>query len=557
MRPWLMVALALGAWLAHAATDLDIDRRLLADRLIADRAQALAAQGRRAEEAQQVLFAELSKKDKALRDAQRSKALALAQLQAAKADQSSQERLRNELAEATRQLEANTQERLRLAREIEGRDRSYQAELAEYRRLILGAVATPNPERLAALQRFADGERAQAFDTIAEIDRIAREARRKAALKVVDLESAKETRQRAALAMQMKDRGEKDTQAVRAIWAEAVELDPDDFWSWVELNRSASEMGDLPGALTAARSAMKHAADDRDRSVAMNELGDVQVVAGDLKGARQSFEESLQIDRRLAAANPSSAASQRDLSVSLERLGNVQEAAGDLKGARQSFEESLQMRQRLAAANPSSAEAQRDVSVSLERLGNVQEAAGDLKGARQSFDESLQIARRLAAANPSSAAAQRDLSVSLNKLGEVQVVAGDLKGARQSFEESHQVFERLAAANPSSAAPQRDVSVSLQRLGDVQLAAGDLKGAQQSFEESLQIARRLAAANPSSAEAQRDVAVSMWRLAGMEGATVRWAEVAVFLRALANRGLLPPTDERFVAEAERRAAAQR
>lgn len=157
--------------------------------------------------------------------------------------------------------------------------------------------------------------RAQAFEALEEIDRISREARRKAAQRLADLESAKETRERAALAMQMKDRGEKDTRAVRSLWAEAVELDPDDFWSWVELKRAAFEAGDLPGAQTAAGSAAKHAANDRDRSVAFNELGDVQVAAGDLRGARQSFEESLQMDRRLAAANPSSAAAQRDVSA--------------------------------------------------------------------------------------------------------------------------------------------------------------------------------------------------------------------------------------------------
>ena len=161
LRQWVASALLLVSALAIAATDLDDDRQLSADRLIADRAQALAAQGRRAEERQQALFAELATKDKALRETQLRAAQALTRLQAAQADQPNLERTRSELATATQRLEANTQERLRLAAEIEQRDRSYQAELAEYRRLILGAVATPNPERLEALQRFADGERAR------------------------------------------------------------------------------------------------------------------------------------------------------------------------------------------------------------------------------------------------------------------------------------------------------------------------------------------------------------------------------------------------------------
>ena len=101
------------------------------------------------------------------------------------------------------------------------------------------------------------------------------------------------------------------------------------------------------------------------------------------------------------------------------------------------------------------------------------------------------------------------------------------------------------------------MSVSLETLGDVQVAAGDLKGARQSFEESLQMARRLAAANPNSAAAQRDVAVSMWKLASLPDSPIRWAEVAATWRHLVKLGLLPPRDAGFVAEAERRAAAQR
>jgi hypothetical protein len=94
----------------------------------------------------------------------------------------------------------------------------------------------------------------------------------------------------------------------------------------------------------------------------------VQVSAGDLVGARKSFEESHQIFRRLAAANPGSTAAQRDVSVSLGRLGDVQVSAGDLAGARTSFEQSLQIDRRLAAVNPGSAEAQRDVIVSMAKL---------------------------------------------------------------------------------------------------------------------------------------------------------------------------------------------
>ncbi|HNM75936.1 MAG TPA: hypothetical protein PKN13_11450, partial [Accumulibacter sp.] len=93
--------------------------------------------------------------------------------------------------------------------------------------------------------------------------------------------------------------------------------------------------------------------------------------AGDLAAARRSFDQSLQIRHRLADANPASAQAQRDVSVSLDKLGDVQQAAGDLAAARRSFDQSLQIRRRLADANPASAQAQRDVAASLWRLAAI------------------------------------------------------------------------------------------------------------------------------------------------------------------------------------------
>ena len=82
----------------------------------------------------------------------------------------------------------------------------------------------------------------------------------------------------------------------------------------------------------------------------------------------ESFEESLQIARRLAAANPTPAA------ALTRRVGEPGEAGRGAGGPRPTWRararasrKSYQLRHRLAAANPTSAAAQRDVSVSLNK----------------------------------------------------------------------------------------------------------------------------------------------------------------------------------------------
>ena len=142
--------------------------------------------------------------------------------------------------------------------------------------------------------------------------------------------------------------------------------------------------------------------------------------------------------------------------MSLNKLGDVLVEQGDLPGAKLRYQESLEIRKRLSAADPSSASLPRDVSVSLNNLGDVLVAQGDLAGAKLRYQESLEIRQRLSAADPSSASLQRDLSVSLNKLGDVLVGAcwsGGGPGGRRRVRGEPEVAERLANRTP--AAPRR------------------------------------------------------------------------------------------------------
>ena len=378
--------------------DRDAEQKTLVDRLVLDRATTLATAEKRAFDRERTLLAQLDERDKQLRRS-------LAQRKQSEADAAS---TRAELLHVTA-------ERERLVADIAARDATYRAELAEYRRIIASLASSPSEDRRQALERYADGDRFGAFLVLEALTRAEEAAREKAN----KLKAAEDYRQLAALAADMMDRGEKTTDEVLRLWQAAAERDPGDLWTWIFLARLHQEAGQTDKAGDAASRALHAATQPRDRSAALNTLGDVQVAAGDLAAARKSFEDSLQIARRLAAANPGSAEAQRDVSVSLNKLGNVQVAAGDLAAARKSFEDSHQILTPLAAANPGSAEAQRDVSVSLNKLGDVQVAAGDLAAARRSLEDSHQIRTRLASANPSSAEAQRDVAASLWRLAQL------------------------------------------------------------------------------------------------------------------------------------------
>jgi hypothetical protein len=62
----------------------------------------------------------------------------------------------------------------------------------------------------------------------------------------------------------------------------------------------------------------------------------------------------------------------RDLSISYERLGDLALSAGDRDAAHGHFEASLQMWRRLSAADPASAGLARGVTVPYDRLARLE-----------------------------------------------------------------------------------------------------------------------------------------------------------------------------------------
>jgi tetratricopeptide (TPR) repeat protein len=394
---WILIAVCLlpvPVYGESSPSDPGAETRALVQRLVLDRAAAVASVQRIADEREEQLFAELAAKDRRLRTEQRTR------------------------KEAQAELAAVTVERQRLVDEIAARDFQFAAEIGEYRRQVASIAESPDPRKREALKRYAEGDRAGGFEALVAIQ--------KAEMKAV----AAGWREIAALALDRKDRGEMGTAEVISFYETAQNLDADDAWGWIELQRLYQEARRLPDARRAAEQALAHAQNDRVRSVAENELGDALIASGDFAGARARFEESVKTRERLAAENPGSVTAQRDLSVSLDNLGRALVLLHDFAGARARFEEGIKIAERLAVADPSSAEPQRDLSISLQRLGTMLLSAGDRAAGIARLEEALKIRERLAASNPDSARAQRELIASHIALGLLGGEAHSREGLR-------------------------------------------------------------------------------------------------------------------------------
>ena len=443
-------------------------------------------------------------------------------------------RLQTQGASARAEL-ATAQERY--VADLAARDRAYAQEIAVFRSAVTDIAATP--EGATALARFNAGDEVGALAVLDQL-RAARDRSRQVR---VDIESAAEGRRIAALALETRNRGRLDTQAVIARYTEVTQRDPGVQWDWVELARAYQAVGSLAAAERAAQRALLLAASDRERGVAMSDLVQIHLAQGNLAAARRISEEYDALTRRLAATEPSSPQLRRDLVISQNSLGAVLFAQREFEAARRHFEESLTITQQLAVEDPHSIEAQRDMSSSLAQLSAIAFAEGNLDGARERSEESLAIAQRLAADDPNLYGLQRDVVARLVPLGFVYEQQGNLVAARDRYEAGIAIAQRLVAIDSTNAQAKTLMAMGLSSLGGVLLKLGDRAAALAHYEESLGMYEALAASDPSNAATQNSVAFNLAAIGNLlvtrndlSGANAR------YMRALAIRERLAAAD---------------
>jgi hypothetical protein len=90
----------------------------------------------------------------------------------------------------------------------------------------------------------------------------------------------------------------------------------------------------------------------RDVAVTLNKVGDVKLPGGDRAGALADYQESLDIDRKLAALDQDNAQAQIDLCISLYKVSTVADPSRARAALAEalSISEKLEQEQKLTAA---------------------------------------------------------------------------------------------------------------------------------------------------------------------------------------------------------------
>ena len=440
-------------------------------------------------------------------------------------------------AAAQAELERARASYVQLVNSIPLREAAARIEVEAFRSEIEGGLAQATPELLAAYEQFADGDRADAWRTLDTL----LTARARARITAARTVAAAELRQAASLREIMRAHGEATAADVIELLDQAVDLNPRDFFAHAARARLMYQrLGDLPGAEQAIRQALAAAASQRQRVIALNDLGDIRLARRYMTDAIAAYEQSLAIVRQAAESNPDDVLVLDDLAVGLTKVGETLMLVREFAAALESYEEALRLRRRLAAVDPNDRIYQRRVGISAQYVGDAQLALRDLRAARASFAESLALSQQLLAADPADAEAQRDLAIGYARIGGLQMEEGDLVGAQESYRQGVEAATRLAAADATNLNDQRLLSTNLNALGIAYETRRDFPRALASYRAALEIRRRLAQTFADSVGAQRDLVVTLTyvgtaqrRLNDEAGARESYEEALAVIRPLA------------------------
>jgi tetratricopeptide (TPR) repeat protein len=159
----------------------------------------------------------------------------------------------------------------------------------------------------------------------------------------------------------------------------------------------------------------------------------------------------LTISRRLADRDAENVTWQRDITVTLNKIGDLEKARRDVAAATAAYDESIAIRRRLLGRNPENIEAARDLQIALDRLGDVKIDALDFPAARAAYEERLALARKAVAKDPANSQWQKDLVFALIKLSQV----ADAAAGRAVLEEARALLEDLEKAGRLDAVQAR------------------------------------------------------------------------------------------------------
>ena len=252
--------------------------------------------------------------------------------------------------------------------------------------------------------------------------------------------------------------------------------------------------------------------------------------AGRLADALEGATRTLELQQRLAGADPANLAQQQDLASALGRAGQIELKLGDLTAARTHFERSFEIAKQLVAARPETPAFRRRLSNTHSHLAQLLLREGDAEAAWTHQQSALGLRQSLVAGNPADTQASIDLTVSEMETGLVLAARGAWSDALSHYQAAVARGEALTAADASCVYCRLTLATALTRLANAMQAQGRPGDAAAMAARSAHLMERAVTADPVDVRPRFELAMAYRAL----GETRRSLDL---LTALARDGL--------------------
>jgi len=241
---------------------------------------------------------------------------------------------------------------------------------------------------------------------------------------------------------------------------------------------------------------------------AYGRLAGAQLASGDLNGARDTYQKSLDALEELLREPSATISLQYSLSPAHRAVGDVLGSPdelnlGDRAGAISHYKAAIEVAERLAAADQREVRSREDLQTSYRRLGTMLLEKNPAEALRH-YRKAFAITEALSQANLSNLNTRRDLVVGRMAIGEALHKLGKNKEALDYLTPALEMMEGVVAAAPHQIFWIETVVRAHSDIGDVLLDLGKAPAALEHYRAELAAAEKLLRQAPSNLYFQRD-----------------------------------------------------
>ena len=244
-------------------------------------------------------------------------------------------------------------------------------------------------------------------------------------------------------------------------------------------------------------------------STAYLKLGDVQgrpgfSRTGDTGGALRSYEQSLEIRRRLAALEPNNSDYQLGLAITLSRFGPIYQVLGKPSTAAERMREAMEITDKLLPQSHDLITFQSAFRNSA-FLGDALSELGNYDEALAMYQKSLSIAEHMKRESFPDNDVTLRFVVSRERLGFIFAIKGEWQKALDNDLEMLAKSEALCALESSSLDYARDKATALDHVGDSFRGVKNYPKALENGQRGLAMYEEILQKDPQNARAKKDV----------------------------------------------------